>query len=104
MTSAAAVHRPRLERIVPIPGLGPLAPFLAITVQLGALLVLLRLFQIEPGTGLLRILPLVFVGFVVHAALPMPWRLPFFLLLSVGAIGIVLRPVAGAVLVLFELV
>jgi hypothetical protein len=103
MTSVVSVQRPWLERIGPIPGWGPLVPFLAISAQLAALLVLLRLFQIEPGTGLLTILPLIFVGFVVHAALPMRWRLPFFLLLSFAAIGIVLGPVAGAVLVLAAL-
>ena len=94
---------PWRERIGPIPSWGPVAPFLAISAQLGVLLVLLRLFQIEPATGLLRILPLVFVGFVVHAGLPMRWRLPFFVLLSIGAVGIVLGPVGGAVLVLLGL-
>ena len=103
MTSVAAARRPWLERIGPIPGWAPAVQFLVIVAQLGALLVLLRLFEIEPNTGLLRILPLIFVGFVVHAALPMRWRLPFFLLLSIAAIGIVLGPVAGAVLVLLGL-
>jgi hypothetical protein len=92
-----------VDRTGPIAGWGPLVPFLVITVQLGALLVLLRLFQIEPSTGLLRILPLVFVGFLVHAALPTRLRLPFFLLLSFGAIGVVMGPVAGVVLVLLGL-
>ncbi|MGI8784428.1 MAG: hypothetical protein ACR2L2_12355, partial [Acidobacteriota bacterium] len=107
MTSvAAAPSSGRLrwfERTGPIPAWGPIAPFLLISAQLGVLLVLLRLFQIEPGTGLQSILPLVFVGFLVHAALPMRWRLPFFLGLSIVAIGTVLGPVAGAVLVVLGL-
>jgi len=107
MTSVAAVPSSRrrdwLERIGPIPGWGQIARFLLISAQLGVLLLLLRLFQIEPGTGLPRILPLVFGGFVVHAALPMRWRLPFFLLLSIAAIGVVLGFAAGAVLVLLAL-
>ncbi|MDP9225332.1 MAG: hypothetical protein M3P18_16105, partial [Actinomycetota bacterium] len=78
--------------------------FLGISAQLGLLFVLLRLFEVEPGTGLPRILPLVFVGFIVHAVLPPPWRLPFFVFLSLSAIGLVLGPVPGAILVALGLV
>ena len=88
-----------LDKTGPIAAWGPVAPFLAIAAQLAALLTLLRLFEIEPGTGLPRILPLIFVGFLIHAALPIRHRMLFFLLLSVVAIGLIMGPVGGAVLV-----
>lgn len=72
--------------------------------QLGLLFVLLRVLEIEPSSGLPRILPLVFGGFVVHALLPLRWRLQFFLLLSVAAFGLVLGPIAGGMLVVLGLV
>ncbi|MBA3342920.1 MAG: hypothetical protein H0T48_13950 [Gemmatimonadaceae bacterium] len=103
-TGIVSPHPPWRERLGTASGPGKLAGFLAITAQLGLLLVLLRLFEIEPGSGLPRILPLVFAGFVVHAALPLTWRLPFFLLLSLAAIVLVLGPVAGPVLILIGLV
>src|SRR5262249_31095733 len=42
---------------------------------------------------------LAFAGFVVHAWLPLRWRMPCFALLSLSAIGLVLGPQEGAWLV-----
>jgi hypothetical protein len=78
--------------------------FLITTVQLALALILLRALEIEPASGLPRILLLIFAGFVVHAALPLRWRLPFFLALSFAGIVVVLGPVTGALVVLLGLV
>ena len=50
---------------------------------------LLRQFQIESG-AFLRLWLLAFGGFAVHAVLPLRYRLPFFLLLSLAGIVLVL--------------
>lgn len=63
--------------------------FLSVIVQLGLLMLVLRQFQIE-SSAFLQLALLTFAGFVVHAVLPMPYRLPFFLLLSLAGIGLVL--------------
>ena len=57
-----------------------------ITIQLGILLLLLKEFRLEEDFGLLTLIPLIFGGFVVHALLPVRFRLAFFLLLSFAAI------------------
>ena len=77
--------------------------FLGIAAQLGLLLALLDLLEIEPRSGLLRILPLVFAGFLAHSALPLRSRPAFFLLLSFAAFAIVLGPGPGAMLIVLGL-
>lgn len=57
----------RLDRVDSPSRLTQLVRFAAISAQLALLMALLRLFDIEPGSGLLRILPVVFAGFVLHA-------------------------------------
>src|SRR5688572_11333222 len=71
---------------------------LIICAQLALLLLLFRQFQIE-SAAFLRLAMLAFGGFVVHALLPLRLRLPFFVLLSLTGIGIVLGFVNGAWLV-----
>lgn len=66
-----------------------LVDYLVILAQLALLLVLLRQFQIESG-AFLRLAMLAFAGFAVHAWLPLSWRLPFFSLLSLAGIGVVM--------------
>jgi hypothetical protein len=61
--------------------------------QILLLLTLLYFFEIEPGSGLSRILPVLFVGFLAHAALPLQHRLKFFLLVAVVSFGVVIGPV-----------
>jgi hypothetical protein len=68
--------------------------FLIIIVQLGLLMLVLRQFQIE-NSAFIRLALLTFAGFVVHAVLPMPYRLPFFLVLSLAGIGLVLGVING---------
>ena len=77
---------------------------LLLSLQLGLVLVSISLFQIEETFGLVRLLPLIFGGFVVHAVLPMRWRLPFFLVLSWVAIGVVLGAMHGVLLIVLGLV
>src|SRR5262245_40941669 len=72
--------------------------FLSIIVQLGLLMLVLRQFQIE-NSAFLQLALLTFAGFVVHAVLPMPYRLPFFLVLSLAGIGFVLGVTNGLWLV-----
>jgi hypothetical protein len=66
--------------------------------QLALLALVIRQFQIE-SAAFVRIAMLAFAGFVVHACLPLRWRLPFFVLLSLAAIGVVLGVQEGAWLV-----
>ncbi len=64
--------------------------YLAILAQLALLTVVLRQFQIE-SAGFLRLALLAFGGFAVHALLPLRYRLPFFLALSVAGLMLVMN-------------
>ena len=71
---------------------------LFITLQLALALVLLRQFQIESAA--FRLLAAVsFGGFVIHALLPLRWRLSFFCVLSLASIPLVLGWANGAWLI-----
>jgi len=83
-------------------GIG-VAHFLLVLAQLGLLALVLRQFQIESG-AFIRLALLAFAGFVIHAWLPLRYRLPFFLALSLAGIALVLGPANGAVLVAIGLV
>jgi D-alanyl-lipoteichoic acid acyltransferase DltB (MBOAT superfamily) len=63
--------------------------FLLVLVQLGLLALVLRQFQIESG-AFIRLALLAFAGFAIHAWLPLRYRLPFFLALSLAGIVLVL--------------
>ena len=63
--------------------------FVAVTLQLGLLLMIIDMFSIEERSGLLDLKYLLFGGFVVHAWLPMKWRMPFFFGLTIAAIVLV---------------
>ncbi|CAN5908339.1 hypothetical protein BH23GEM7_BH23GEM7_20020 [soil metagenome] len=76
-----------------------LASFLAVVSQLGLLFTALYLFRIEEQLGLVKLLPLIFVGFVVHAVLPLRLRLPCFLLLTWAAIGATFGLIYGLALI-----
>ena len=74
--------------------------FLAITLQLALLLWIVDLYGIEERSGLGReLIFLIFGGFVVHAWLPLQWRMPFFFGLTVASMVIVFQPVNAAWLV-----
>lgn len=79
-TSGAARSKPGAIRL-------PL--LLAVVAQLALVFLLLRQYQIESG-AFLRLAMLAFGGCVVHALLPLAWRLPFFLALSITGIYVVL--------------
>jgi len=86
---------------------GEAAVFLLIVAQLAALLFVIRLFKLEEGHGLIIILIPLFVGFIIHGLLPVHFRIPFFLLLSLTIYGLVIGPAntlivlgIGAVLIL----
>src|SRR5262245_48484401 len=74
--------------------------FGAIAVQLCAILVVLRQFQIE-SRAFREVAVLAFVGFAFHYFLPPRFRLPFFALLSVASIITVLGFPNGAWLLAF---
>ena len=64
--------------------------YLLIVGQLALLTLLLRQFQIE-SAAFLRLALLAFAGFAIHAVLPLRYRLPFFLALSLASIVLVIR-------------
>ncbi len=73
--------------------------FLAVTVQLGLVLLVANLYEVEGDFGFLELTPLIFAGFVVHAVIPLRGRMPFFLALSLLGIGLVLGRGPGVVLI-----
>jgi D-alanyl-lipoteichoic acid acyltransferase DltB (MBOAT superfamily) len=66
-----------------------IADFILVALQLLLVLALLRQFQIE-GRAFVELAAFAFVGFAVHAFLPLPWRMPFFAAWSVGGLAFVL--------------
>ncbi len=77
--------------------------FMLVAGQLVLLLLLFRQFQIE-SAAFLRLAVLAFAGFAIHAFLPLAYRLPFFALLSLAGIGLVLGIANGIWLVAIGLV
>ena len=82
-----------------------LSRLLLIAVQLLLVVVVVHLFRVEESRGFLEIAPLIFVGFLIHAVLPLRYRMPFFLVVSFAAFWLVLQTGAlwlvgiGAVLI-----
>jgi hypothetical protein len=76
----AAPRRGSVERYV-----RELAPFVAVVVQFGLIVLLVSDWQLE-NVSLSRMMQLAFVGFIVHHWLPLRFRVPFFALLSVVAV------------------
>lgn len=62
------------------------ARFLVLVIQLGLLVLVFKQFQLENQAFYDNVIPLVFYGFLIHSLLPIKFRLPFFLLLSMAAI------------------
>ncbi len=76
-----------------------LARYLTIAAELAVLTLVFTAWQLE-GPGLYeKLAPIVFVGFLVHHALPAEWRPTGFLLLSLIAAGVILGPAPAVVLV-----
>lgn len=61
------------------------APFLAVVVQFGLIVLVVSQWQLE-GVPLSRVMQLAFVGFIIHHSLPQRFRLPFFAILSLMAV------------------
>lgn len=66
------------------------AHYFIVLAQLGLLILLFRQFSIE-SAAFIRLAVLAFAGFAVHALLPLNLRLPFFVLLSLAGIVLVLN-------------
>ncbi|MBI1968194.1 MAG: hypothetical protein HYS40_09400 [Gemmatimonadetes bacterium] len=99
---------PRLlvgARLVPsAEELRSLGRFAALAIQLGLLVLVIREFRIESPAFYKTVVPLAACGFVVHHLLPTPFRLPFFLVLSLAGIGLVFGWTNGAWLLAVGLV
>lgn len=91
----------------PVPALATTARHLGSVALVGAQLLLallvIRQFQIESRT-FFNVMLLGTVGFVIHALLPMRYRLPFFTLLSLGATVLALGVVDGISVILLGVV
>jgi hypothetical protein len=75
------------------------AKFLVILAELALVLAAAYVFRIEERSSLQFILPLIFLGFAIHAWLPIRARPPFFLALSLVSIIVVLGARDGAWLI-----
>ncbi len=75
------------------------AKFFSITAQFALLVFVIRQFQLENQAFYSNIILLAFYGFIIHFFLPMRYRLPFFLLLSLAAIMGLLGLQSGAWLI-----
>ena len=69
-----------------------LGPIALVAIQLGLLLLTFNVFDLERGSGFVALAPLILGGFVVHSVLPMRFRMPFFLALSLGGFWLLLGP------------
>src|SRR5262245_16514735 len=71
-----------------------------ILMQLGLLAIVLRQFQVE-SSALLRLSLLGFAGFAIHYFLPLRLRLPFFVVLSLAGLALVMGVANAAWIVAF---
>lgn len=76
-----------------------LGDYLLMAAQLGLFYLVVHLFRIEETFGFAKIAPIIVGGSLVHALLPMRFRMPFFLFLSLGALFAVLGPTPAAILI-----
>jgi D-alanyl-lipoteichoic acid acyltransferase DltB (MBOAT superfamily) len=73
--------------------------FILLVAQLGLVLLVADQFLIEQTYGFGKLIPIIFVGFIIHTLLPLRWRALFFLLLfPVSAIAL-LGILSGAALI-----
>jgi hypothetical protein len=79
------------------------APLGGFILQLALLALIIRQFSLE-SAAFYRVTLLAFAGFVVHALLPFRYRMPFFVVLSMGAIWTVFGVGSGLTLVALGLV
>ncbi len=74
-----------------------------ILLQLGLVTLLIRQYAIE-SAAFLQLFILAFAGFAIHALLPLSYRLPFFLLISLAGIVVTLDIVNGTSLIAIGLI
>ena len=72
------------------------------SLQLALVLLVIYQYQLESRT-FFRVMLLGAVGFVVHALLPLRYRLSFFVLLSISAVGVAFGPLDGTCLIVLGL-
>src|SRR5438270_13269607 len=84
VTAAVPVSQPPLSRLWEH-YLNRPAQFLTILAQFALIVVVVGQWQLESQL-LMRVLWLAFIGFAIHHLLPLRFRLPFFALLSLGAV------------------
>ncbi|HXE57642.1 MAG TPA: SGNH/GDSL hydrolase family protein [Gemmatimonadales bacterium] len=96
--SLTAVDEP--ARVAPRTRLGlpELTKLATVALQVGLVVLLAHQLRLE-SVAAVRLLTLGAAGWLVHALLPFRYRLPWFLLLSLAGIGLVLPPVAAVWLV-----
>lgn len=73
--------------------------YFVVTGELALLLLVIHQFKIEANRGFLELSKLIFGGFLIHALLPLRYRLSFFLLVSLGGIFYLLGLANGAWLI-----
>jgi alginate O-acetyltransferase complex protein AlgI len=95
LQSSGAVKDVRTTAIGWIKFVMPLAGF---ALQLVLLATIIRQFRVE-NAAFFRVSVLAFSGFVIHALLPLRYRMPFFLALSLSAVWLVFGVGAGLTLV-----
>src|SRR5690606_21732301 len=95
-----ALHHGEQTGVVELPDVGR---FLMVAAQLALVLLAIHAFRLEESFGFVRILPLLFVGFVINAVLPIALRRSFFVLLSLAAILTVFGAEYGTGLILLWL-
>jgi hypothetical protein len=76
---------------------------LTIAVELGLLVLVMRLYNIESSVLSDKIMPLAFYGFLLHDLMPVRWRPSFFVLLSLTGIYLVFGWASATLLVGFGL-
>jgi hypothetical protein len=88
ISSSAAGPRNAVVGIRPFPVERlQLGKFLGVAVQLGLLVLVVRMFRLENQAFYHNVMLLTFFGFLIHYFLPSQYRQPFFLLLSLAAIA-----------------
>ena len=68
-----------------------LGQLLSLALQLGLVLAVALMFRVELERGFAAVALLIFIGFLIHSRLPFRARLPFFILLTLTAIAVLLR-------------
>ena len=73
--------------------------FLFVLGQLAVLLIVIQAVHASRAPAFLQVTMLAFAGFAIHALLPLRYRLPLFLVLSLAAIGLVFGLTNGLTLI-----